>query len=201
MSSSAIDSHGNIYCSSGDGNLYAFNKNGSLRWTFPVANLGIESSPVIAADGTIYISGRFEPSGSNPSHSLLYALGSINDTQPTVPTITGTENGHVRRTYEYTITATDLDNDTLSYYVDWGDGTTTNWTGPTPSGQSIIQSHTWHKRGTYTVKAKARDQYLWETDWATLTIKMPYEPPRFPILHWLLNRFPDAFPLLHKLLG
>ncbi len=200
MSSPAIDAHGTIYCASCDGNLYALNKNGSLRWAFH-AHGDIQSSPVIAEDGTIYISGSFAGSGSTPDYSYLYALGTMNDTQPTLPTITGDATGHVRRTYDYTITATDPDNDTLQYYVDWGDGTFTNWTTPSPSGHPITQSHTWKKRGTYTVKVKARDQYLWETDWANLTVKMPYQPPRFPILHWLLDRFPNAFLLLHTIFG
>ncbi len=198
-SSPSIDANGAIYFGSYNHDLYALNKNGTLRWTFHVADEGIKSSPVIVEDGTIYISGEFPPSGSIPPYSFLYALGSINDTRPTLPSIVGNQTGHVRRTYTYTITATDPDNNTLSYYIDWGDGTTTNWTSPTPSGQSIIQSHTWHKRGTYTIKVKARDQYLWETDWANLTVKMPYQPPQFPLIHWFLNRFPNAFPLLHRI--
>jgi len=198
-SSPLIDAHSDIYCASCDGNLYAFNKNGNLRWTFP-AHGSIESSPVIAEDGTIYICGSFAGSGSTPDYSYLYALGSMNDTQPALPTITGDATGHVRHSYNYTIRSTDPDNDTLSYYIDWGDGTTTNWTTPTPSGQSIVQSHTWEKRGTYTIKVKARDEHGRESDWGTLTIKMPYEPPRFPIIHWLLDRFPNAFPLLRRLL-
>ncbi len=200
LGSPVIDANGIIYAPSGHNDFFAINPNGTLRWRFVIANCGIQSTPAIAQDGTIYITGGFEASGANPDYSYLYALGCINDTQPSTPTITGTENGHVRRTYDYTITAIDPDNDTLQYYIDWGDGTFTNWTTPTPSGHSITQSHTWKKRGTYTVKAKARDQYLWETDWATLTVKMPYEPPRFPILHWLLDRFPNAFPFLRHLL-
>jgi hypothetical protein len=54
----------------------------------------------------------------------------------------------VRWTYNFTITAPDLDNDTLQYYVDWGDGSATNWTLPTASGQVIAISHKWTKKGT-----------------------------------------------------
>jgi len=200
ISSPLIDAKGTIYCGSWDNNLYAINKNGTLRWIFTAADEGIDSSAVIADDGTIYISGLFAGTSSTPDYAYLFALGSMNDTQPITPSITGDQNGHVRRTYDYTIVSTDPDNDTLSYYIDWGDGKTTNWTTPTPSGQPITKSHTWLIRGSYDVKVKARDEHLRESDWGTLHVTMPCQPPRFPILHWLLDHFPNAFPLLRRLL-
>jgi len=203
LSSPAIDSLGVIYFASYDNYLYAINKNGTLRWRFQAAGQGIESSPVIAADGTIYISGRYPPSGSTPPYSYLYAIGTINDTKPETPSITGDESGHIRRKYDYTIVSTDPDNDNISYYVDWDDGKFTDWTTPTPSGKAITLSHTWQKKGTYTIKTKARDEHLMESGWGTLTVTMPlsYEPPHFQFIYWLLERFPHAFPILRHILG
>ena len=202
LTSPAIDSQGVIYFASYDNYLYAVNKNGTLRWRFQAASQGIESSPVIASDGTIYISGNYPPSGYTPPYSYLYAIGTINDTKPATPSITGDENGHVRSKYDYTILSTDPDNDNISYYIDWGDGKSTDWTTPTPSGQAITLSHTWQKKGTYTVKTKARDEHLMESDWGSLSVTMPlsYEPPHFRFFDWLFERFPNAFPILHRLL-
>ena len=199
LSSPAIDAHGTIYCGSYDDYLYAINKNGTLRWKFDAADHGIESSPIIAVDGTIYISGHFPPSGSQLAYSLLHAIQVINDTAPSIPTVIGTENGRVRRQYDYTIVSTDPEDDNISYYIDWGDGKTTDWIGPYDSGEEIIQSHTWLVRGTYEMKVKARDGNGMESDWGTLSVTMPYEP-QFPFIHWLLERFPNAFPILRFLL-
>jgi outer membrane protein assembly factor BamB len=200
LSSPAIDTYGTIYCGSYDDYLYALNKNGTLRWIFDAADHGIESSPVIAEDGTIYISGHFPPSGSQLAYSLFHAIQVINDTAPSTPTITGTENGKVRHKYDYTIVSSDPEEDNISYYVDWGDGKTTDWIGPYDSGEETIQSHTWLIRGTYEVKVKARDGHGMESDWGILSVTMPYEP-QFPFIQWLLERFPNAFPILRYLLG
>jgi outer membrane protein assembly factor BamB len=199
LSSPTIDAHGTIYCGSYDDYLYAINKNGTLRWKFDAADHGIESSQVIAEDGTIYISGHFPPSGSQLAYSLLHAIQVINDSAPSTPMITGTENGKVRRQYDYTIVSTDPEDDNISYYIDWGDGKITDWTGPYDSSEEIIQSHTWLIRGTYEVKVKARDGPGMESEWGTLSVTMPYEP-QFPFVQWLLVRFPNAFPILRFLL-
>jgi outer membrane protein assembly factor BamB len=54
-SSPAIGSDGTIYVGSYDFNLYAINKDGSLKWIFNTGGNIEESSPAIASDGTIYI--------------------------------------------------------------------------------------------------------------------------------------------------
>lgn len=200
-SSAVIDKYGTIYCSSNDDYLYALNKNGTLRWKFDAADEGIESSPILAEDGTIYITGQFPPSGTQLAYSYLYAIEVINDTAPSIPIITGTENGKVRHRYDYTIVSTDPENDNISYYVDWGDDKTTDWIGPCDSGEEIIQSHLWLVRGTYEVKVKARDDHGMESDWGTLSVTMPYKLSQFPFIHWMLERFPNAFPFLRYLIG
>ncbi|HVQ01400.1 MAG TPA: PQQ-binding-like beta-propeller repeat protein [Candidatus Thermoplasmatota archaeon] len=201
LTSPAIDAQGNIYCASDDYNLYALNKNGTLRWAFHAANEDIVSSPVVGENGTIFITGIFWGSGSTPDHSYLFALETINDTNPAIPSITGDENGQVHRKHDYTIASTDPDNDNISYYIDWGDGKSNDWTTPTPSGKAITLSHIWQKKGMYTIKVKARDEHLMESDWGTLSVTMPlaYEQPHFRFFEWLLERFPHAFPFLRLL--
>ncbi|HEC77975.1 MAG TPA: T9SS type A sorting domain-containing protein [candidate division WOR-3 bacterium] len=53
-SSPVIGEDGTIYFGSQDGNLYAINPDGTLKWTYGT-NGAIQSSPAIGADGTIYI--------------------------------------------------------------------------------------------------------------------------------------------------
>jgi outer membrane protein assembly factor BamB len=198
ISSPVIDKNGIIYCGSYDGYLYALNPDGTLRWKFDAGD-SIESSVAIGTDGTIYIAGQFEPSGGNSSYTYIYALGLTNNHPPNKPTINGHAFGKVGQQYEYSIESTDPDGNDLSYYVDWGDGTNTRWIGPYQSGQEQTLNHTWNKKGTYIILVKAKDNYSQESDWGTLSVRMPYEPPQFPFIHWLLNRFPNAFPLLRYL--
>ena len=102
--------------------------------------------------------------------------------------------------YDYSIVSIDPEDDNISYYIDWGDGKTTDWIGPFDSGEELIKSHFWLVRGTYEVKVKARDGHGMESDWGTLSVTMPYEPPRFPFIQWLFERFSNAFPILRFLL-
>ncbi|MDH7518099.1 MAG: M28 family peptidase [Candidatus Thermoplasmatota archaeon] len=92
---------------------------------------------------------------------------------PNKPTIDGPTNGKIGVTYQYNITATDPDGDQVYLFVSWGDNTNTGWIGPYSSGEVVIVSHKWNRKGTYTISAKARDIWGYESSWATLTVVMP----------------------------
>jgi len=119
---------------------------------------------------------------------------------PDTPVISGPPQGKIKREYSYTFVTTDPEGDDVYYYIRWGNNAT-DWRGPYKSGEEAIQTHTWTKRGTYTIECKAKDANGWQSDWGTLSVTMPYEPPQFPFIHWLLERFPNAFPILRYLLG
>lgn len=55
LSSPAIGTDGTLYFGSYDNNLYAVNRNGTLRWEFTELYGPIQSSPAVAEDGTIYV--------------------------------------------------------------------------------------------------------------------------------------------------
>ena len=110
----------------------------------------------------------------------------------------GNDTGKPRHTYVFTTMTTDPDNDSLMYQWDWGDGTMSDWLGPWASGVVVNASHAWEKRGTYSVRVKARDTYGLESNWSDLfPIKVPIGQgdsqswldqlqERFPVLFWLL---------------
>ncbi|MBI3921510.1 MAG: PQQ-binding-like beta-propeller repeat protein, partial [Armatimonadetes bacterium] len=53
--SPAVGSDGTVYIPSNDGNLYAFNADGTVKWTFPYgAGAYSESTPAVGSDGTIF---------------------------------------------------------------------------------------------------------------------------------------------------
>jgi hypothetical protein len=100
-------------------------------------------------------------------------LGIANNTAPAKPTITGPEKGKIGVKYEFTIKATDGENQQVEYFIDWGDGNTTGWLGPYDSGEQLTVNHTWQSKATFTIKGKARDTVGAESEWATLAVKIP----------------------------
>ena len=128
----------------------------------------------------------------------------IRNQPPSPPVINGSTSGKKGQSYPYTFNATDPDGDSLYYYIDWGDNTTGGgWLGPYASGEALLQSHTWSKQGSYTIKAKARDIYGNESDWGILHVTMPlmYEAPHLRFLAWVFGRLPHVFPILRYLRG
>jgi thermitase len=117
---------------------------------------------------------------------------------PTPPTITGPISGKVGRLYNYTFTSLDPAGESISYMIDWGDGSFSDWIGPYPSGESAIVSYTWEKRGFYVVKGKAKDIEGYESDWGILEVKMRYLYiiPLVPSEGGYLERSYILFPLL-----
>jgi hypothetical protein len=86
--------------------------------------------------------------------------------QPDMPMITGPISGNTGISYEYNFTASDPDDDNISYTIDWGDGTTSNWIGPYPSDVQVSLSHSWNNSGTFLVRVKAKDIHEIESNWS-----------------------------------
>jgi len=127
----------------------------------------------------------------------------INDQPPNTPTIDGRTLGKIGTPYPYTFTTIDVNGDKVYYYIDWGDGQVDEWVGPYNSSEIAEIMHQWDTKGTYTVKAKAKDVYGIESDWGTLKVIMPTEYA--PFIHGFLQRlfetFPRMFPILRHLMG
>jgi hypothetical protein len=129
-----------------------------------------------------------------------FTTSTATNNPPNTPTISGSPQGKVGVNYTYNFTATDPDQDQVSYYVDWDDNTNTGWLGPYTSGYQLTVNHKWSTKGTYIVKAKVKDEHGVESDWATLDVTMPTSfGITNPFLHWLFEQFPNAFPILRHL--
>jgi|GEM_PF-2448217 len=92
---------------------------------------------------------------------------------PQPPLINGYRSGSAGEEYEYNFITKDLDGDSISYYVDWGDNTNSGWTEFVSSSTVILLKHTWNKEGAYSIKAKTKDIYEAESYWSALSITMP----------------------------
>jgi outer membrane protein assembly factor BamB len=199
-SAPAISADGTIYFGvnigdSAGGEIIAVNSDGTEKWRKKIAEWWIRSSPAIAEDGTVYIGSTCEGRG------YLHAFGSVeSNSPPEAPTISGETNGKVGEEYEFRLQAFDPDNNPVSYYIEWGDGSTTGWTFERASGEIYYYDHTWSEKGNYTIRAKARDTLNEESNWTEFEIKITNPRNKtLNIYYWI--RLLERFPLLQKILN
>jgi hypothetical protein len=124
---------------------------------------------------------------------------SLSTLTPEPPIIDGPLSGVPDIMYDYTFTSTDPEGNDLFYYVDWDDGETDEWIGPFKSGEDAVIDHKWSERGTFNIKAKARDIFGMESDWSEFKITMSKtKTVNFPLLN-ILQNYPNLFQLLQIL--
>jgi len=175
-----------------------------LHWGFGDGETSDEQNPVHTYDnpGNYTITLTVTDDEDNISVDTTWAWIIEENNPPSDPIITGETQGQYGEPYDYTFMATDPDGDDVWYFIEWGDGFCEDWIGPYSSGQDVIVSHTWGEEDTYTISSKAKDTFDAESDWAYLEITMPVNQHSysFPLLQRLLERFPNAFPILRNLL-
>ena len=117
---------------------------------------------------------------------------------PNAPVITGQTRVKVNKLYAFTFNATDLNNDGVKYFIDWGDGFS-QWTNYNYSGKEVTISHSWSKQGTVYIKAKTMDFYGNESDWGTFEIKISKTRNKvidYSLFMRFLEQSQDVFPIL-----
>jgi outer membrane protein assembly factor BamB len=192
----AVSADGTIYVSAGNC-LVAVNPDGTEKWRIVTSDEQVRSSPSIGPDDRVYVGSTYSEYG------YLYAIGVLDPDAPTAPTIIGKIKGKVEKSYDYIFRSTSPVGNDIFYQIDWGDGSITDWIGPYNSGERITLNHSWTDKGTYTIKARAKDIDNNWGPWGELEVTMPKNKELFithPILNWLLARFPNAFPILRYLL-
>ena len=113
---------------------------------------------------------------------------------PDPPMIDGRTKGKVGTGYQYNFSLSDSDDDAMYLRVDWGSGTPGPWTGPYDSDTTVRLNHTWNEKGTYTIRAQAKDIYNVEGEWGTLTVTMPKNKMAYSsLLFRLLERLSQSF--------
>ncbi len=146
----------------------------------------------------------YEISGGNNKDKYPF-INPIRNISPDKPSLDGPSLGNPRKEYFYLVSSIDLNWDNIFYYIDWGDGSIEEWIGPYNSGEEIQISHTWKKQGEYIIKVKAKDFHGAESIWSDpLSVSMPRNRAVnslfLQFLEGLLEKFPNAFPILRLLL-
>jgi len=121
--------------------------------------------------------------------------------KPNNPSIDGPDKGSPGIEYCYTISSTDPDNDTLEFYIQWGDDNYEEWIGPYLSGEEFSINHSWDNQGKYFIKVKARDIYDEESSWVTITINIPRNKGYDFFFIRLLERLSYSFRFFKNLLN
>jgi hypothetical protein len=136
---------------------------------------------------------------------------------PSVPTPpSGSSRGKPGKSYTFTTTSQDWDNDKIQYGWDWnGDKEVDQWTGFFNSGETCEISHTWNESGSFAIRVIAMDEKgftngyhldengelsFW-SDPLPFSTPLSYDKPIPQFLDLLFERFPNAFPLLRQQLG
>lgn len=140
---------------------------------------------------------------SNNANSPLWQFTTTQNSAPGAPTINGPPSGKIGRVYRYTFITTDPEDNDILYEIDWGDGVVDEWYGPVSSDLVITRDHTWDEKGTYTIKARAKDIHGATGDWGSLEVSMPcsFDIPIMQLWEHILQRFPHLLPLLRVLIG
>ena len=130
---------------------------------------------------------------NNTDYSAELFVKIIRNLPPYPPRIDGPVSVKVGIEYKYKFTSWAIDYTDISMFVDWGDNTTSGWTQYYMSLEPVTFHHNWKEKGTYLIKAKARDKFGLESDWSVLKISMSKSNNLW--LGWI-----EKFPLMQLLL-
>lgn len=112
---------------------------------------------------------------------------------PIAPIIAGEKKGATGEEQDYSFITTDPEDHHVYYYIDWGDGSVDEWIGPYESDEEVTNAHAWDEKGTYALKAKARDEHGAESEWSLFEVQMPFSRGTtqnfIPFLYKLFLRF------------
>jgi len=139
----------------------------------------------------------------NVSRLVLATLASLVEptvnSPPSIPSIEGNIEGKPGDEYEYTIESTDPENDEISYYIDWGDNNSVEWTRYGSSGDPLHVPYSYYSKGIFIIRAKAKDSKGFESDWGTLEVSIPKD--RLINLQFtnLLQKYSLIYSVIQKL--
>jgi hypothetical protein len=126
----------------------------------------------------------------------------IKNSAPSKPELSGPTRCIIEEKYSFNISSVDSNSDEINFYVEWDDGSIEEWIGPYDSGEIVKVKHNWSEKGIYNIRAKARDVYGAESDWATLEITTPKnKATECPILSFFFEKYIHSFPMFEKILN
>ncbi len=97
----------------------------------------------------------------------LFFVNCKKNNPPGVPSIPlGPSFGKVDRTYGFSTSTTDPEDEDVSIRFDWGDGDTSDWSPFVKSEEDVTMNHSWSTAGIYNIKAQAKDLKDTTSEWS-----------------------------------
>ncbi|KYK24713.1 hypothetical protein AYK24_05750 [Thermoplasmatales archaeon SG8-52-4] len=118
---------------------------------------------------------------------------------PGMVSITGPNGVKPGISYQFKFSAEDPDGDDVKYIIDWGD-TQSDSTIYVHSGKEMTLSHTWTTKGTYIIKAKAKDEFGIFGPLTTKTVNVQRTKTVHKNLLDFLQNYNYIFPVLQLFL-
>jgi hypothetical protein len=94
------------------------------------------------------------------------AMPDVSSNPPSKPVLSGPSSGKAGMTYTWNVVSSEPDNESVYYWVDWGDNSPSQWVGPYPPGIPQPVDHSYSMQGIYSIKAKAKDIYHSQGGWS-----------------------------------
>ena len=119
---------------------------GPSPFTFPSWDIGGATPAPVGSYLAV-----FQASAGGHTSQLVVMINITPPETVSQPTISGPSTGTVNQSYTFTASATsNPSGDTLQYFFNWGDGSSSTWNSSTSA------QHTWTSTGTYSVTVQAR---------------------------------------------
>lgn len=106
---------------------------------------------------------------SEPVNMTIEIIGNV---APENPAITGEMKARIRQQVEYHFVTSDINGDDVFYFVDWDDGTYSEWVGPFRSNEEITLLHSWDSRGSFEIRTRSKDVHGHVSEWTTYEVNM-----------------------------
>ena len=169
-------------------------------WDFGDDSTSEEQNPshIYISSGDYPISLTVNDNIDRSSTEKSYAWIQETNNPPDLPVIEGPTRVRVNEYCWYNISISDPDNSQVYLYAEIFNISSGIWWGPYPSGpgEKEFLHWYWSNEGEFTVRAKAKDPYGLESDWATLTVTVYKSKMKDPILFRFLDNNPHLFSIL-----
>jgi len=202
------DNYGSFSGTMDDILLVKITEDGLVEWEYLIEEEGVQIPTTVrqTSDEGFVVSGRTATMGHTNSDGIMVKVSAIENQIPDKPDRpSGKKKIMPGAKYTYKTSTSDPDGDQVYYLWDWGDGNFSEWLGPYNSTEVCEADNYWEKDGTYNITVMAKDSNGGESEWAdTLRVTTPKNKAfnyNFPLLSWLLERFPHIILILRQIFG
>lgn len=132
--------------------------------------------------------------------SDVYPVTIVESDPPEKPIITGPKSGKPGTLLTFKFVTEDPDGNDVYYQIYWGDGQYIPYTGPYSSGEEVTFKHAWSTPGSYTIIAKAKDEYGEKSPQSSFRLSISKTRVVYKSFIKFLQNHPNLLPILTLLL-